>query len=216
MTGLIVKDFLVLDKRFYIVFRILCAFLLIGAAVLFPEKSAVYIPLMLPAMGMAFLTELVKVDEMSDWKDYLPALPITSREIVLSRYLFSVLFLVGLSVISCALCGLSAWIGKMALADFMTNYILGVWFAILMLIFGIPSGYLFKNEFSTGAMVVACVIFGMIHNTGIEGTFFSISLPWSYIVLLLATIVMLYTSYKAALWIYSTKRYAKVTSIPFR
>ena len=88
MIGLMTKDFLVFLREFNKLYRLLCAVVLVGIIVLFPEKCAMYIGMLLPVIGVGFLTELIKVEEKSDWKEYLPALPVTSRKIVLSRYLF--------------------------------------------------------------------------------------------------------------------------------
>ena len=88
MIGLIIKDFLVFKKRFHLTYRLIGAAVLGLVIILYPAEGAQYVALLLPVMGVAFLTEIVKVEEKSDWRDYLPALPIISREIVLSRYLF--------------------------------------------------------------------------------------------------------------------------------
>lgn len=210
MTGLVSKDWIVFKKRFRPLYRVACAALLILAVLLLAGDRAGYIALCLPMMGMAFLTDIVKVDEQSDWKDYLPVLPVTSRDIVLSRYVFSGILLASLAAISLTASAVSAALHGFALAAVAPNYILGVWFGILMLCVSIPSGYFFKNEICTGAMMWCCLALAPARSTGIDLKLMRAGSPVVYFVLLLVTAVMLCASYLASLWIYTTKRYRSV------
>lgn len=212
MIGLITKDFLVLQQKVNKFYQLLCAIVLVGIIVLLPESSAMYIGLLLPAIGVGFLAELIKVEEKSDWKDYLPALPLTSREIVLSRYLFCGILLAALSIVSLLSCMIAPLISSVTLAEAMSYFISGVWYAVLMLCFGIPGGYFFKGEVCTGAMLWAIGIFGIIHNTGADALLFSLASPAAYAVIIVLTLLMVYVSYRVSLWIYTRRRYAKTQS----
>lgn len=209
MIGLITKDFLVFHRKFNKFYKLLCAIVLIGIIILLPENSAMYIGLMLPVVGVSFLAELIKVEEKSDWKDYLPALPLLSHEIVLSRYLFCGILLAALSFISLISCMIAPLFGGITLIEAMSYFILGVWFAVLMLSFGVPCGYFFKNEMSTGAMIGACVVIGIIRNTGADMLLFKLDSFVIYAVVILFTIFMVYASYRISLWIYTKRKYAK-------
>lgn len=213
MIGLITKDFLVLHRKVNKFYRLLCAAALVGIIVLLPENSAMYIGLLLPVVGISFLAELIKVEEKSDWKAFLPVLPLTSREIVLSRYLFCGIFLAALSAVSLVSCMIAPLISSVTLAEAMSYFISGVWFAILVLSFGVPCGYFFKNEISTGAMIWACVIMGIIRNTGADALLFSLASPLIYAAVIVFTVLMVYVSYRISLWIYTRRRYAKKNSI---
>lgn len=210
MFGLILKDFLVFKKRFNTFYRLIAIIVLAGVVILFPNEGAHYIALMLPMMGIAFLAEITKVEEKSDWRDYLPALPITSLEIVLSRYLFCGLLLAVFSVMSFILCAISSALGGIPLGTIMPDFVLGVWLAALMVCFGIPAGYFYKNEICTGAMIGCCFIIAIIRNTGFDTLFFSHVTAIISLIVLFATMLMAYISYRAALWIYTTKRYKKL------
>lgn len=210
MKGLVSKDFIVFRKRFGLLYRTASAVLLIAVILLFPNDGAGYIALCLPLIGVAFLTEIVKVDEQSDWKDYLPVLPITNRDIVLSRYVFCGLLLAAASLISFATCAVSAAIHSFALVDVMPNYILGVWFGVLMMCASIPSGYFFKNEICTSAMMWCLLPLGIVRGTGIDLKLMGTSAPAVTVLLLLAAVVMLCISYLVSLWIYATKRYRRL------
>ncbi|MDE6260079.1 MAG: ABC-2 transporter permease [Oscillospiraceae bacterium] len=210
MTGLVSKDFIVFKKRFGPLYRIACVALLLLVILLFPGEGTGYIALCLPMIGEAFLTEIVKVDEQSDWKDYLPVLPITNRDIVLSRYVFCGLLLAAASLTSFAVCAVSAAIHSFALADVMPNYILGVWFGVLMMCVSIPSGYFFKNEICTGAMMWCLLLLGIGRSTGADLKLVSTASPMVHLSFLLITVVMLCVSYLVSLWIYTTKRLQKM------
>lgn len=208
MSGLVAKDFLVFKKCFRWIYRIACIAVLAGAVVLFPYKGAHYIALMLPVLGSAFLTEIVKVEEKTDWRGYLPALPITSREIVLSRYIFCGIVLSFFSVLSFALCLASAMYGGFALGDVMNDYIFGVWFAVLLVCFGIPGGFLFKNELCTGTMMSACLLIAIVRGVGADTFFFSHVSLAAYCALMIVTMLMVFASYQISLRIYFHKRKA--------
>lgn len=213
MIGLISKDFLVFKIRFNWMFRLMSVIILAGVLVLFPGQGIRYIAIALPAMGLAFLTELVKVEENSDWQDYLPVLPITSHEIVLSRYVFCGALLAAFAVLNFVLCVVTVLLGKFALETIMADYMLGIWFAVLVVCFGIPSGYFFNNQICTGTMIGACMLFGIFHNTGAEAAFLSLGTPIVFLILVMATVLMVFASYWIALWIYSLKKYKKSKSI---
>jgi len=209
MIGLITKDFLVFNRVFNKFYKLLCAIILVGVIILFPENCAMYIGLLLPTAGVCFLAELIKAEEKSDWKDYLPALPLTSREIVLSRYLFCGILLAALSIISLILCIIAPLIGSITLVEAMSYFISGVWFSVLLVSFGIPCGYFFKNDICTGGMIWACVIMGVIRNTGADMLLFSLASPAVYATVIAFTILMVYVSYRISLWIYIKRKYAK-------
>lgn len=207
MLGLVTKDFLVFKMRFNLLYRLITVLVLCGTVFLFPNEGIRYIALMLPMMGVAFLTDIIKVEEKSDWKDYLPALPITSHEIVLSRYVFCGLLLTVLSAISFSLCAITALIENFALGTVMPEYITGIWFAILTICFGIPGGYFFKNDLCTGAMIGSCVIVGIIRNLHADTLFFTLSTPLSMLAAFLTTLLLVYVSYRISLWIFVVKRH---------
>lgn len=209
MIGLITKDFLVLNRKVNKFYKLLCAIVLVGIIVLLPENCAMYIGVLLPVFGVCFLAELSRVEEESDWKDYLPALPLTSREIVLSRYLFCGTLLAALSIVSFLSCMIAPLISSITLAEAMFYFISGVWYAVLLLSFGVPCGYFFKGKVCTGGMLGAIGIYGIIHNTGVDTLLFSLASPAVYAAVIAFTILMVYVSYRISLWIYTKRRFAK-------
>ena len=202
MQGLIAKDFLVFKMRFDWRYKLGSVLLLVILLLFCPGQWSTYTLLMLPMMGVAFLTEIVKVDEKSDWKDYLPVLPITSREIVLSRYFFCRLLLAVFGLLSLVL-GLISWaLGGLTLGALMENYFLGLLFAVLELCFGIPAGYYFKNESCTGAMIGACFLASILRSIGVDTEIFAPVSPALYLGFLTGTCLLVYASYLLSLRIY--------------
>ena len=209
MIGLIAKDFLVFKKRFNLLYRLIGAAILALAVIIYPNEGVQYVALLFPMMGVAFLTEIIKVEEKSDWRDYLPALPITGREIVLSRYAFCGILIVAFTALSLILCAVASVLGDFALSAVMPDFILGVWYAVLLVCFGIPAGYFFKNDMCTGAMIGSCFVIMVIRTLGIDKVLFSNGTLMAWIVMIIVATLLIYISYRVALWIYSTKRYSK-------
>lgn len=160
-------------------------------------------------MGSALWAELIKVEEKSDWKDYLPVLPVSNHEIVLSRYLFFGILLATTSVISLVLCSFASLIGGFSLFTMIPNLVLGIAAAFFMLLFGIPSGYFFKNELSAGAMIWAIFLFAIIRSVGADKLFFNAASPIIYIIAMLVLLILAYVSYRVSLWIYESKKYLR-------
>ena len=211
MTGLISKDFIVFRKRFTPLYRLIFAAAL-ALVILLPNDGGEYIAVCLPAISMAFLAEIVKVDELSEWKDYLPVLPVTGREVVLSRYVFSWVLLLASIVISVAACAVSAAIYQFSLTSILPHFILGIWLGVLMMCVSIPTGYLFKNEICTGSMLWCLIPFGITRGAGLDVKLMSAGGPVVAVLLLLSFVPMLCASYGAALWVYTTKRYQKLNA----
>ena len=209
MTGLIVKDFLVFKKRFSLIYRLMGAAILAFAVILFPDEGVRYIALLLPMMGVAFLTEIIKVEEKSDWRDYLPALPITGREIVLSRYAFCGILIAAFAVLTLILCFLASVFGAFALSTVMPDFLMGICYAVLLVCFGIPAGYFFKNDMCTGAMIGSCCVIMLIRSVGLDAILFSHGALVTYIFIVAAAALLCYVSYRVALWVYAAKRYTK-------
>lgn len=101
---------------------------------------------------------------------------------------------------------IASLIGSITLADAMSYFISGVWFAVLALSFGIPGGYFFKNKICTGAIMGACMIFGIIRNIGADTLLFSLGSPVVYAAVIVFTVLMVYVSYRLSLWIYTRRK----------
>ena len=100
-------------------------------------------------------------------------------------------------------------ISSITLAEAMFYFISGVWYAILVLSVGIPSGYVFKNKVCTGAMIWGCMLFGIIRETGVGILLTRLASPGIYAAVIVVIMLMVYVSYRISLWIYTRRRYAK-------
>ena len=214
MIGLVAKDFIVFKKICKPAYRLLGIILLLCACIFIPQAAIPYISLLLPLVGVAFLTELVKIEEKSDWKNYLPVLPITDREIVLSRYLFCGILLAAFAATSFVICMIASLVGDFTLSSTMPNFLLGVLDAVLLVCLGIPAGYFFKNDMCTGAMIVAIIICAGIRSTGLDTAFFAASSFLAYALLIIGMALLLYLSYRASLGIFRKRRHARSKVAP--
>lgn len=165
-------------------------------------------------MGVAFLTELVKIEEKSDWKNYLPVLPITDKEIVVGRYLFSGILFVSLSVLTFLLCIIAAFTGHFSFTTVVPNLVLGMCCTVLTICLGVPSGFVFKQSNCTGAMIAAIMVCAVIRSTGLDTAFFAASSFLAYTLLIIGMALLLYLSYRASLSIFRKRRYARSKVAP--
>ena len=158
MIGLVAKDLIVFKKICKPAYRLLGIILLLCTCIFIPQAAIPYISLLLPLMGVAFLTEFVKIEEKSDWKNYLLVLPITDKEIVVGRYLFSGILFVSLSVLTFLLCIIAAFTGHFSFTTVVPNLVLGMCCTVLTICLGVPSGFVFKQSNCTGAMIAAIMV----------------------------------------------------------
>lgn len=165
-------------------------------------------------MGVAFLTELVKIEEKSDWKNYLPVLPITDKEIVVGRYLFSGILFVSLSALTFFLCIIAAFIGHFSLTTVVPNLVLGMCCTVLTICLGVPSGFVFKQSNCTGAMIAAIMVCAVIRSTGLDTAFFAAPSFLAYALLIIVMALLLYLSYRASLSIFRKRRHARSKVAP--
>lgn len=206
MSGLMVKDFLVFKKRFKMIFRVMSGLLLLGVIVFLPSTGAEYVALLLPPMSVAFLAEIITTDEKSEWKKYLPTLPITHKEIVLSRYVFCAILAGTATMIAVILCGISAIaFGQITMSSISPKILIGLFYAVMMLIIGIPCGYFFKGEICTGAMIATIFLLSVFPRSILETVLLSATSPLFIIIVLLVTAALFYGSFRLSLLIYSQR-----------
>ena len=211
MIGLVAKDFIVFKKICKPAYRLLGIILLLCACIFIPKAAIPYISLLLPLMGVAFLTELVKIEEKSD---YLPVLPITDKEIVVGRYLFSGILFVSLSVLTFLLCIIAAFTGHFSFTTVVPNLVLGMCCTMLTICLGVPSGFVFKQSNCTGAMIAAIMVCAVIRSTGLDTAFFAASSFLAYALLIIGMALLLCLSYRASLGIFRKRRHARSKVAP--
>ena len=206
MTGLLIKDLLVFRRLCKPVYCLLGVLLLLGITLLFPQAALPYIALLLPLAGVAFLAELARAEEKSDWQSYLPVLPITDKEIVAERYLFSGVLFAAFSVLAAALCLTGAAAGHLPLTDAFPNLALGMCCTVLMVCLGVPAGFFFKQTSCTGAMIAAILLCSLFRSAGWEAAFFAAPPFPAYTLLAVALSLLLLLSYLVSLSIFRKKR----------
>jgi ABC-type transport system involved in multi-copper enzyme maturation permease subunit len=206
MTGLFMKDILIIKKRYHGLLGIVVLAISIGAFFIFPEYAAIYVPLLFPPMGVALLADLATSDEKSGWRKYLPALPLTQKEIVLSRYAFcglliAAIFLFSLFYSCLAVLFFEHW----TFMEVLIYSFGGLLFAVLMLIVGVPFGYFFKGELATGSMMGVIVLIMILRHTGIISLLLNGSTWIAALMIMAMALILLYCSYRLSLLIYTQK-----------
>lgn len=211
MSGLFMKDILIVKKRFNYLQRIVVIAILVGAFFIFPEYIVLYVPLLLPPVGVAFLAELTISDERSGWRKYLPALPLTHREIILSRYAFcaflvAIMFVFGLAYSCLAVLFFGHW----TFMEILLFSIGGLLFASLMVIVSVPIGYFFKGNVTTGSMMFVIILVMILRDTGIISLLLNGSSWIAAFVIVVILLILLYASYRLSLLIYTQKVRLKI------
>lgn len=96
MKGLIIKDLLNLKKSFQTMIFLFAAFLLFSISMKTPTYLASMITLMLTMTSITSFT----YDDYSKWEKFSRSLPVTKKQIVLSKYLLTLIMAAAGSLIS--------------------------------------------------------------------------------------------------------------------
>ena len=141
-------------------------------------------------------------------------LPITDKEIVVGRYLFSGILFVSLSVLTFLLCIIAVFTGHFSFTTVVPNLVLGMCCTVLTICLGVPSGFVFKQSNCTGAMIAAIMVCAVIRSTGLDTAFFAASSFLAYALLIIGMALLLYLSYRASLGIFRKRRHARSKVAP--
>ena len=108
MTGLILKDALVLKKSLKSYLLLLAVYAVLTVTGLFSISFVAafleVIAMMLPMSAFAF-------DEQAHWDRYAAALPLSRRDLVAARYLFTLLVLLCAAAFGAAMCAVLSFSG---------------------------------------------------------------------------------------------------------
>ena len=86
MIGLLRKDFLILRKELLLLLGVV----LFNAIIHLQSKSSLSLVILPVVLGMVLSITSMAYDEKSKWDGYARSLPVTSKRLVLSKYLFGV------------------------------------------------------------------------------------------------------------------------------
>nr|WP_319489394.1 ABC-2 transporter permease [uncultured Caproiciproducens sp.] len=100
MLGLLVKDLLYLKKQLKLIFLIIAFYAIILAATGsgIEQFNAIFVTL-IPMLPMIVITNSFAYDELSKWNAYSLSLPVTKKEIVLCKYLLTMILTFGTALI---------------------------------------------------------------------------------------------------------------------
>lgn len=206
MNGLLTKDFLVIKRRYSLFYGIAVVVFLVGVFILFPQQAAIFVPVLLAPFSIASLAELAISDEKSGWKNYLPGLPLTRKEIVLSRYAFCGVLIAVTSIIGFIYGGLAVLVFRnWRIMDVLLASFGGLLFGLLMMMIGVPSSYFCKGDVATASMMGIMFLAMIVRYSGIVPVFLAMNL-WIVIpIILIALLVLAIVSFHMSVLIYTQK-----------
>lgn len=206
MSGLLIKDFLIIKRRYSMFYGIAVVVFFIGVFVFFPKQAAIFVPVLFAPFSVASLAELATSDEKSGWKNYLPVLPLTRREIVLARYAFCGILIAVTSVIGFIYGSLSVLIfGDWMITDILLASFGGLLFGLLMMMIGVPSAYFCKGEVATIAMMGIMVLAMIVRYSGIVTAFLAMNLWIAIPIILIVLLILAAVSFRLSVLIYTQK-----------
>ena len=92
MKGLLMKDLLVIQKKYGITRIIMDIFIIVALMLFLKGTGAIYISLLLiPVEIMTMIISLTTCDEQWKWGKYVVALPVSKTTIVKSRYIVALI-----------------------------------------------------------------------------------------------------------------------------
>ena len=154
MKGLLLKDFYVLSKYARSVFLILLFYVLIAA---FNESVTFLISILVLFINLLSLNTFY-YDEAAKWEHYALCLPVSRKQVVLSKYLLSLFLMLG--VTAAAILCIGVFDGLLQRGDVIKDmqYLLAtVGITLCLLSFGIPIYYKFGPE--KGRILLMALVF---------------------------------------------------------
>lgn len=206
MKGLILKDLLNLKSTF----KMLGVMMLFFAVVFIPQGNGFIFGMIILMFAMMVVTT-ISYDDLAKWDAYALTMPVTRKEMVLSKYLVMAI----LNTLGAVLSLIVGIVGSMIMGksfDLEILAIIGVIY-LVALIFGsviIPLIYKFGTE-KARLMLIICALLPTALILLVEQ--FNVPLPitgnpWIYLILLIAfSIVGVVLSYLISLKIYTKKEF---------
>lgn len=156
MTGLILKDALVLKKTLKTYLLLLAVYAVLAAVGIFTLSFVTafleVIALMLPMSTFAF-------DEQAHWDRYAAALPLSRRDIVMARYGFTVLVLLVAAAFGAAMCVVLSFSGDWdAVWECGTSVAVTLLLGTLALSVAMPLNYRLGPERARPALYVTLLL----------------------------------------------------------
>ena len=214
MKGLIIKDLLTVVKHRYIQCIAILAVMLM--AVLFSDMSTIY--LFVPVLLSTLVTNSIQMDEISRFPNYAETLPVSKKQIVGAKYLFTVtlglIASVPFTLVGSILLErndefsvnnvLVLFAGAMIIIILLTSLAIPLYLRFgcalantlylitIGILFGIITAFFTQNGFTVAQMLEKCI--DILHNP----------LPW-VILGILCVGILAFLSYQIAYRLYQSK-----------
>lgn len=197
MKGLVLKDLLGLKKYMRTLGVIVAMYVVFGAI----SKSPEFICMMMVVLCAMIPMVVFSYDAMAKWDSFGLTLPVTRKEVVLSRYILAVIFMVGGMLLSLAIT-LLFYMGQSYDAEEAMSFVLGGSGASLLLV-SVMLPIIYKFGVEKGRFVIVG-FFAVIGAVGFVLSKLSIPAPsesvlvaliqWSPLLALVALVISFYIS----------------------
>ncbi|NLK95338.1 MAG: ABC-2 transporter permease [Clostridiales bacterium] len=152
MLGLMLKDMLNLKKQI----KTIGIILVLYAVIFIPQNNAEFISGMMAMISVMMSLSLFSIDEASKWDKYALSMPITFKDVVLSRYLISIFFILVSAILGfLALIISSKLVQNIPLKEIGIN--IGVVLAVGLIIISIITPLIYKFGAEKGRILVFVV-----------------------------------------------------------
>lgn len=159
MKGLIQKDFYVLKERIRPMTYILVALIVLAVFIYFKSEGAIYVALLLPLLLVGVPKTVMVYDTQCKWDKLAIALPTKRKTIIFSRYIFFIISIFVMSLISFGLCAISTlFFDELTLALCVQLSLAGFVFALFYGLLTIPTGYAFGVNGGPLTMILSVIL----------------------------------------------------------
>lgn len=159
MRGLIQKDFYVMRERTRPMNCILVSLFILAVFIYFKSEGAIYVALLLPLLLVGIPKTVMVYDTQCRWDKLAIALPTTRKTIIFSRYVFFIIIIFVMSIVSFGVCAISTlFFDELTLALCAKFSLAGFVFALFYGLLTIPTGYAFGVNGTSFTMILSVIL----------------------------------------------------------
>lgn len=159
MKGLIQKDFYVMRGRIRPMNYILVTLIVLAVFIYFKSEGAIYVALLLPLLLVGIPKTVMVYDTQCKWDKLAIALPTNRKTIISSRYMFFIISIFIMSIISFGLCAVSTlFFDEFTLAQCVKFSLAGFVLALFYGLLTIPTGYAFGVNGGSFTMILSIIL----------------------------------------------------------
>lgn len=209
MKGLIQKDFYVMKECIRPLNYFLVALIVLAVFIYFKSEGAIYVALLLPLLLVGVPKTVMVYDTQCKWDKLAIALPTNRKTIMSSRYMFFIISIFVMSLISFGLCAISTlFFDELTLALCAQLSLAGFVFALFYGLLTIPTGYAFGVNGGPLTMILSVILIlavtAILKQTNIDLERITLWLTnYAIIITTVVLVLMGIISYKLSVYFYT-------------